>query len=122
MILVDTSVWISHFRLRLPRMAAALNEGLVVIHPFVIGELACGNLPDRQSVLGFLQKLPVASFATHAEVLGLIETRGVRGSGIGYVDANLLASALISEQTQLWTADKRLAGIAARLEVGYSEP
>ena len=122
MILADTSIWVNHFRLRLPRMAAALNEGKIVIHPFVIGELACGNLPDRQSVLRFLQKLPVASSATHAEVPDLIENRRLSGSGIGYVDANLLASALISDQTQLWTADKRLAEIAARLEVGYSEP
>lgn len=122
MILADTSVWINHFRSRHPRMAAALNDGQVVIHPFVIGELAIGNMPNRQSVLLELQTLPTTTAATHRDVLDLIANRRLSGSGIGYVDAHLLASVLISGRTRLWTADKRLAEIALKLDVGYSEP
>jgi predicted nucleic acid-binding protein len=122
MILADTSVLINHFRSRHPRMAAALIEGQVLIHPFVIGELACGNLPNRHNVLQTLEELRSAPMVSHEEVLALIEVRKLSGSGIGYIDAHLLASALISKRTKIWTNDKRLAEIATRLDVGYSEP
>lgn len=122
MIIVDTSALINHFRSRHALMTAALIDGQVLIHPFVIGELACGNLPNRNYVLQSLQELVPAPTATHSEVLALIETRQLSGLGIGYIDAHLLASALISKRTKLWTNDKRLAAIATKLNVGYSEP
>ena len=117
MILVDTSVWVEHLRLGLPRLATLLQKGEVLIHPWVIGELACGNLHNRQQVLELLQGLPAATVASDAEVLLLIEGEQVMGRGIGYVDAHLLASARLSH-CRLWTQDSRLAAVA--LEEGVA--
>ena len=111
MILVDTSVWVEHLRHGLPRLATLLQEGEVLIHPWVIGELACGNLRNRQQVLELLQGLPVATVASDAEVLLLIERDRLMGRGIGYVDVHLLASARLS-YCRLWTQDRRLAAVA----------
>lgn len=111
MILVDTSVWVEHLRHGLPRLATLLHDGEVMIHPWVIGELACGNLRHRQQVLDLLQGLPAATVASDAEVLLLIERDRLMGRGIGYVDAHLLASARLSH-CQLWTQDRRLAAVA----------
>ena len=111
MILVDTTVWVEHLRRGLPSLATLLQEGEVLIHPWVIGELACGNLRNRQQVLELLQGLPVATVASDAEVLLLIERDRLMGRGIGYVDAHLLASARLSH-CRLWTQDRRLAAVA----------
>ena len=111
MILVDTSVWVEHLRHGLPRLAMFLQEGEVLIHPWVIGELACGNLRNRSQVLELLQGLPAATVASDAEVLLLIERDRLMGRGIGYVDAHLLASARLSH-CRLWTQDRRLAAVA----------
>ena len=108
MILVDTSVWVEHLRRGLPRLATLLQEGEVLIHPWVIGELACGNLRNRADVLELLQGLPAAVVASDSEVLLLIERDQLMGRGIGYVDAHLLASVKLSH-CQLWTQDRRLA-------------
>lgn len=86
----------------------------------VVGELACGGLSRRGRILGDLEELPTARIATHREVLRLIEGRKLMGRGIGYVDAHLLAAALLSPPARLWTGDRRLAGEAARLGVGYT--
>ena len=117
MILVDTSVWVEHLRRGLPRLATLLQEGEVLIHPWVIGELACGNLHNRQHVLDLLQGLPTALVASDAEVLLLIERDRLMGRGIGYLDAHLLASARLSH-CRLWTQDRRLAAVA--LEQGLT--
>ncbi len=111
MILVDTSVWVEHLRRGLPRLATLLQEGEVLIHPWVIGELACGNLRNRGDVLELLQGLPAAVVASDSEVLLLIEREQLMGRGIGYVDAHLLASTKLSH-AQLWTQDRRLAALA----------
>jgi predicted nucleic acid-binding protein len=110
-ILVDTSVWVEHLRHGVPRLAALLQEGEVLIHPWVIGELACGNLRNRQQVLDLLQGLPMATVASDAEVLLLIGRDRLMGRGIGYVDAHLLASARLSH-CRLWTQERRLAAMA----------
>jgi predicted nucleic acid-binding protein len=110
-ILVDTSVWVEHLRRGLPRLATLLQDGKVLIHPWVIGELACGNLRNRGDVLELLQGLPAAVVASDSEVLLLIEREQLMGLGIGYVDAHLLASAKLSH-TKLWTQDRRLAALA----------
>ena len=117
MILVDTSVWVEHLRRGLPRLAKLLQEGEVLIHPWVIGELACGNLRNRQQVLDLLQGLPAATVASDAEVLLLIEGEQLIGRGIGYVDAHLVAAARLSH-CRLWTQDRRLAAVA--LEQGVA--
>ena len=117
MILVDTSVWMEHLRLGLPRLATLLQEGEVLIHPWVIGELACGNLRNRHQVLELLQGLPTATVASDTEVLLLIERDRLMGRGIGYVDAHLVAAARLSH-CRLWTQDRRLAAVA--LEQGVA--
>ncbi len=119
MILVDTSVWVEHLRHGLPRLATLLQEGKLLIHPWVIGELACGNLRNRGEVLELLQGLSAASVASDSEVLLLIEREQRMGRGIGYADAHLLASAKLSH-CQLWTQDKRLAALAQ--EQGLAMP
>lgn len=117
MILVDTSVWIDHLHRALPPLVAALEREQVVTHPFVIGELACGTLTRREMVLESLAALPAALVATHDEVLALIEKRQLMGKGLGYIDAHLLASVMLTGETRLWTHDRRLHGIAAELRV-----
>jgi predicted nucleic acid-binding protein len=119
-ILVDTSIWVEHLRRGLPRLATLLQEGKVLIHPWVIGELACGNLRNRADVLELLQGLPAASVASDAEVLLLIEREQLMGRGIGYVDAHLLASAKLSH-CQLWTQDLRLAALAQQRGLAVQE-
>lgn len=121
MILVDTSVWVEHLRRGLPRLAALLQEGKVLIHPWVIGELACGNLRHRGEVLELLQGLPAAVVASDQEVLLLIEQDQLMGRGIGYVDAHLLASAKLSH-CQLWTQDRRLAALTQERGLAMVEP
>ncbi len=121
MILVDTSVWVEHLRHGLPRLATHLQEGAVLIHPWVIGELACGNLRNRSQVLELMQGLPAATVASDAEVLLLIERDRLMGRGIGYMDAHLLASARLSH-CRLWTQDRRLAGVAEEQGLGVGQP
>lgn len=108
MILVDTTVWVDHLRRGDVKLAELLERGLVVVHPFVIGEIACGSLTNRTSVLELLQDLPMAIVADSDEVLGFMERHGLYGKGIGYVDVHLLASTALTDQTKLWTRDKRL--------------
>jgi hypothetical protein len=118
MVLVDTSVWIQHFRQGEPALAGHLVEGLVLMHPFVTGELACGNLKNRAAVLSDLRTLPAASLASNAEVLGLIEDRRLRGRGMGWIDVHLLASAMLSK-CEFWTLDKRLAQVGKELGLSF---
>ena len=121
MILVDTSVWVDHLRDGTPALAAALEQCRVLTHPFVLGELACGNLKNRGEVLQLLGELPAAPMATDPEALDFIERRALMGRGIGYVDVHLLASVALAGTAQLWTRDKRLAAVAADLELAYAE-
>lgn len=116
MILVDTSVWVDHFRKGLPLLADLLRSGQVTTHPFVIGELACGNLRKRTEILTFLSALPSVQLATHAEALHLVEAHSLHGAGIGWVDVHLLSSALLS-RTSLWTRDRKLRAAALDLDV-----
>ena len=116
MILVDTSVWIQHLRKGSDQLRSLLDEEQVFCHPFVVGELACGRLRNRQEVLSLLRALPQARFAEHEEVLHLLEGRHLYGRGLGWVDAHLLASALLTRCT-LWTLDRPLGRAAAALEI-----
>ena len=114
MILVDTSVWIEHFRRESERLRTLLYDEQVLCHPFVVGELACGLLQNRQEILRLVSALPEAHVAEQAEVLRFLETRQLYGRGLGWVDAHLLASALLSG-CPLWTLDKPLQRAAAAL-------
>jgi hypothetical protein len=118
-ILVDTSVWIDHFRHGDASLVAALEAGDVLTHPAVIGELALGGLTRRQEVLRLLGDLPGCTVATHDEALIVIERYGLAGSGIGYVDVGLVASTLLTPNARLWTRDTRLAVVAERLSIGF---
>ena len=120
MILVDTSVWVDHLRSGGPLLANLLQEGEVLIHPLVIGEIACGNLRNRQQVLDLLLGLPTALVASDSEVLLLIERGNLMGRGIGYVDAHLLAAAKLS-RCALWTQDRRLAVVAQEQGLAFAE-
>ena len=115
MILVDTSVWIDHLRANDNALIALLDTGAVLAHPFVIGELALGNLHQREIVLNPLSDLPQASVATDMEVLHFIGRRTLFGRGIGFFDAHLLAAVQLTAGAQLWTKDKRLHGVAVEL-------
>lgn len=119
MILVDTSVWIGHLREGDPALAGWLNSGRVLTHPFVIGELALGHLRQRETVLGALSDLPLASLATDAEVLRFIGAHDLHGRGVGYIDAHLLAAARLTAGAELWTRDRRLHDVARRLGVAF---
>ncbi len=118
MVLVDTSVWVSHLRETHAGLVDLLNDGEVACHPFIIGELACGNLRNRTVILTLLEALPMALSVEHKEVLAFIEGRDLMGKGLGYVDVHLLASAVLTG-LPLWTLDKRLAGVAERLGHGH---
>jgi predicted nucleic acid-binding protein len=120
-ILVDTSVWIDHLRGSDAALMAALERGEVLMHPFVLGELACGNLRNRREVLNLLGRLPAAPTATDAEALAFIERRALMGRGIGYIDVHLLASVAIAGTARLWTRDGRLAAVAGELGVAVPE-
>jgi len=116
-ILVDTSVWVDHLRADDSRLVSLLQTGQVLTHPFVIGEIALGNLKQRQAVLGALTNLPQAAIARDGEVLEFIGRNQLAGTGLGYVDAHLLASALLTPETTILTRDKRLRGAAIRLQL-----
>lgn len=120
MILVDTSIWIDHLRRGDDAFAAALRDGRVLTHPFVIGEIACGMLKNRDELLALLHELPSAPVATDAEVLGFIARHGLMGRGIGYLDAHLLAATALANRVRLWTRDKRLAAVAGELKLAFS--
>lgn len=120
MTLVDTSVWIDHLRRGDAELVAMLSEGQVLAHPWIVGELACGNLQDRKLVLDLLRSLPSAPVASTDEVLFFIEKHALMGRGIGYVDVHLLAAARLAE-ARLWTRDKRLVVVADELGMAYKE-
>jgi hypothetical protein len=122
LILVDTTVWVDHLRRGDPGLVDLLERSAVVMHPFVVGEIACGSLRDRQSILELLQDLPAAVVAHGDEVLHFVERHALHGKGIGYVDVHLLASVALTEGAGLWTRDLKLRRMAAALGRAYPEP
>ena len=122
MILVDTSVWVDHLRSSDERLVGLLDAGMVLAHPFVIGELTLGNLGQRETVLSALSDLPRAIVATDAEVLHFIDRHTLFGRGIGYIDIHLLAAVGLTAGAGLWARDKRLHGIALQLGLVMTLP
>jgi predicted nucleic acid-binding protein len=114
-ILVDSSVWVDHLRSGDAALARLLQNGEVLVHPFVIGELALGHLKKRAMILADLQNLPQAVHAREEEVLRFIDQHTLCGLGIGYIDAHLLTSVRLTAHGLLWTRDKRLHGVAQKL-------
>lgn len=119
MVLVGTSVWVDHLRTGDATLVTLLQAGRVCCHPMILGELACGNLQNRKQVLGLLSDLSTCIEASHDEVVQMIEYHALMGKGIGFVDAHLLASCMLSNGMLLWTRDKRLASIAQVIGLGY---
>lgn len=115
MVLVDTSVWVEHLRKTVPALVELLGKGQVLVHPFVMGELALGSLKHRAEVLNALSDLPQTRLATDDEVLRFIEQHRLFGLGVGYIDAHLLAAVRLTSGTKLWTFDKRLVSVAEKL-------
>lgn len=122
MILVDTSVWVDHLRVGDETLTGLLETGRVLVHPFVVGELALGNLRQRHVILGHLRDLPQIEVATNGEVLQFIERHDLAGLGIGYVDVHLLASTQLTAGSSLWTRDKRLSAVAEQLGLAGQLP
>ena len=118
MVLVDTSVWISHLRAGDTDLRSLLEDGQVVCHDYIIGEIGCGNLKNRNEILSLLNDLPRAEIAEHQEVMRLIEKRKLQGKGLGYIDMHLLASAVLTG-IPLWTLDSKLKQVAVKLKVDY---
>ena len=106
-VLVDSSVWVGHFKQRNDHLVALLEAGVVICHPYIVGEVACGTPPARKAIIGMLSELESAPVAAQDEFLAMVDTRQLYGRGCGYVDMCLLASALLSERTFIWTLDKR---------------
>lgn len=118
-VLVDTSVWVDHFRRPNPILAGLVAFDVALTHPVVIGEIACGTPPDREATLRMLGKLARSDQATIPEVIAFIERERLYGQGVGMNDLILLASARVTPDTGLWTLDKRLAALAERFGVRY---
>lgn len=118
-VLVDTSVWVQHFRERSDHLVTLLQSDRVMIHPMVLGELACGTPPSRSRTLMDLQRLRPSQQATLKEVLVFIEKEQLFGLGCGFVDLTLLVSVVITPNTALWTLDRKLLALADRLNIGY---
>jgi hypothetical protein len=118
MILVDTSVWVEHLRQGHGELASLLLQAEVVSHRFVIGELACGFIRNRNEVLFLLRKLPTAIEADHDEVMDFMQENQLMGKGLGWIDVHLMASAFLS-QAPLWTLDAKLGREASRLGIAY---
>jgi len=118
MVLVDTSVWVGHLREMHVDLVNLLADGEVACHPFIVGELACGNLKNRTEILSLLEALPMVAAAEHEEVLAFIESGNLMGKGLGYVDVHLLASVALS-RLPIWTFDKKLEQVADMLGLNY---
>ncbi len=118
MVLVDTSIWISHLRHANSRLQKLLHEGRVASHPFIIGELACGNIGNRTEIISLMQSLPMLDVIEHEELLLFIESNNMMGAGLGFVDVHLIASAILAG-SPLWTQDKKLKQACLRLNINF---
>ena len=118
MVLVDSSIWVTHLRQGSQKLEKLLMDAEVMCHPFIIGELACGNLKNRSEIISLLQSLPMASTINSDELLIFIGINQLTGKGIGYVDIHLLASARLTG-VPLWTANKKLKSAANQLELAF---
>jgi predicted nucleic acid-binding protein len=122
LVLLDSSIWIDHLREPDTLLSALLQRAELLMHPLVLGEIAMGNMKGRASRMEFLSSLPPADIAENADVVELVHQQHLYGTGLGFVDAHLLASARLMPQTFLWTRDKRLLAAARRLSVAFEEP
>jgi predicted nucleic acid-binding protein len=118
-VLVDTSVWIDHFRKNNNLLVTLLNNHRVLMHSMIRGELACGHLRHRLQILALLKHLPHVSEATHDEALTFMDNKQLMGRGIGFVDVHLLAATVLTPGARIWTRDSRLSVVAQSLEIAW---
>lgn len=118
-VLVDSSVWVGHFKHRNEHLVTLLENGMVVCHPYVVAEVACGTPPNRQAIIGMLGELESTPVATQTELLAMLNARQLYGRGCGLVDIGLLASALLLGNVRIWTLDKRLESMAREFDKSY---
>ena len=118
-VLVDSSVWVGHFKLRNEHLVTLLQDGAVICHPYIVAEVACGTPPSRYAIISMLAELERAPVATQDELLSMLATRQLYGRGCGFVDMSLLASTLLGEKALIWTADKRFELVAIELKRAY---
>lgn len=118
-VLVDTSVWVNHFRTSNPELLPLLANDLVLTHPLIRGEISCGTLPDRARTLADLAELRHVSLATVPETIDFIERQKLYGKGVGFIDFQLLASTVLTAGALLWTADNKLRALAQHLNVQH---
>ncbi len=121
MILADTSVWVDHLRHGDAQLVALLERASILMHPLIVGEVACSSLMNRKTVLALLQGMPTAVVAEHDEVLTFVERCRLWGKGIGYVDMHLLAAVALTHGATLWTRDKRLRSVSQELGQAHME-
>ncbi|MBF0218649.1 MAG: type II toxin-antitoxin system VapC family toxin [Gammaproteobacteria bacterium] len=121
MVLVDSSVWIDHLRQKEPQLVQLLANNRVLIHPFIIGELACGQIKNRQQFINLLSQLPAIDVAADTQVMECIEQQTLFSRGIGWVDAHLLTAVLLNNAHQLWSRDKRLHNLTVDRQLAYLE-
>lgn len=119
-VLVDSSVWVGHFKQRNEHLVALLEADSIVCHPHIVAEMACGTPPSRKAIISLLSELENAPMATQDELLALLDARKLYGRGCGFVDLSLLASALVSERTLIWTLDKRFEQLAIEVNRAFS--
>jgi len=119
-ILLDTSVWADHFRGAVSHVVELIESGQVIQHSFVTGELALGNPPERETMVSVLDAFPQAPIVPHSDLMAFVQRHELGGSGIGFVDANLLVSVAVADSAELWTRDKRLLAQAERLGLAYA--
>ena len=119
-VLVDSSVWVGHFKQRNEHLVALLEADLVVCHPYIVAEVACGTPPSRKAIISMLAEMESTPVATQDELLALLDTRQLYGRGCGFVDLSLLASVLLSEKTLIWTLDKRFEQLAVEANRAFS--
>lgn len=122
MILADTSVWVDHFRTGDDELRRQLTSQRIVMHPFIVAELALGSLPQRTTILAYLEQLPGTKVARLGEVMQMIEARALYSRGIGLIDAHLIASVLITPSTTLWTRDKQLLDVVQSFGIHANLP
>jgi len=120
MILADTSIWIDHLRSPVPRLAELIDASEILMHSMVLGELACGNLSNREKRLGDWRRFPMILETEHEEVISLIESRRLMGRGLGFIDTHLLCAVLNHGNSLLWTRDRSLHRAAVDLRVAFS--
>jgi predicted nucleic acid-binding protein len=119
-VLIDSSVWVGHFKYRNGQLVVLLEADAVVCHPYIVAEVACGTPPGRKAIISLLAELESMPMATQNELLALLDARKLYGRGLGFVDLSLLASVLISEMTVIWTSDKKFEQIAIEVNRAFS--